>query len=716
MPNNITRQNLNLLYGCFVGLGLMLLLPILTAAQQVPACNSATQQTNRVNGLCLLCSITQPAAAVDTSIATYSTLSVPVGLLGVYSEQTLKFPFTGASTDSVQLLLSFPASLLELSAISKVEVATYNGSTYNNDRQSVYTPGAVLLLLTAPNKVLVTFSPGKAYDRVEVRLTTSLLSALGSVNIHYAARKLAPPTLAGDSVSICENGTATFTATAPAGAVIHWYSTADTVNSLSTGATFTTPSLFNTTAYYVAAAPGAGCATGSRARVVVNVHEAPEAPFVTAGAFSVCSGGSTTLHASAIGGQSYKWYSQESGGSVIATGSSLTTPALTQTTNYFAAAVDSIGCTSVDRHGISVQVKPIPAAPAVSKEVNCKDEYSHLYITYPSYKTDYRWYHTATDTLPEEEEVDFFPLITSPHSFFVTATYNGCTSAMKEVSVTPLAPPAAPVLTSFLVPSCLGDTVNMVARSPEDVLFVWLYLNPAGDDLDFTVDSVLKVAPGEPTPYFAIAYAANGCFSDSVTPAIVLPDPRPTAPAAIDDTVTISAGQNAFLAVSAVDGITHRWFAADTGGNSLAEGNTFVTPPLYNDTVFYAAAFSNTACGSTARVPVFVKVLEASPQAKGGRPTPDPAVGTAMALNVQSAAYPNPFKDQLHIRYPVMQRTHVVIELLTLTGQRVALLKDENMNAGAYEVIYNSHKLPAGFYQCRITMDTETQVWRLVKQ
>jgi len=715
-PRNTSRRTgfINYLCSYLSGIGLLLLLPMLTAAQRVPACNGATQQTNRINGLCLLCNIGQPAAAIDTSQATYSTLSVPVGLLGVYAEQTLIFPFTGASTDSIQLLLSFPANLLELSAISKVEIATYNGATYNNDRQSVYTPAAVILLLTAPNQVLVTFSPGHAYDRIAVRLSTSLISALGSVNIHYAARKLPPPTLTSSSVTICENAMATLTATAPTGMTLHWYDSPDAANSIATGSTYTTPSLFNTRTYYVAAAPGSGCASGSRASVSVNIHNAPPKPFITATDFSVCSGSTTTLQAGTPDGQFYKWYSQEAGGSVLFTGSSYTPPPLSHNTDFFAATIDSFGCTSLNRHGVTVQVKPIPEQPAVSKKINCKDEYSDLHITFPAAHTDYRWYYNANDTLPQVEDVDFSPLISSARSFFVTATYNGCTSIPKEVEVTPLPPPAAPVLVSSVISACAGDSITLIARSPEDVLFVWLHL--VDDDFDFTLDSVLKVAPIETSAYFSIAYAANGCFSDSVTPAIVIAHPRPSTPVAVADTVTINAGQSASLEVLSVDSVITRWFVSATGDSSIAAGDTFITPPLYQDTVFYAAAFSNTVCASYNRIPVWVRVLPEAPLGKGSRSGTDAAPAPMASGSDAAIAFPNPFADQFSIRYPVIDNSRVVIELFNQNGQRIALLKDENTKSGIYEVLYNNNKLPAGIYQCRITTNNSTKVLRLVKQ
>jgi len=153
--------------------------------------------------------------------------------------------------------------------------------------------------------------------------------------------------------TICGNGNVTLQATSSTGTV-NWFSEAVGGVLISTGTSFTTPTLSTTTTYYVNASPS-GCLTGTRTPVVATINEIPvvSATLPT----PICSGNTAMLLASTSVG-TISWYASLTSTSVLATGTSFTTPTLNTTTTYYAEANNN-DCLS-NRISITVIVNPLP--------------------------------------------------------------------------------------------------------------------------------------------------------------------------------------------------------------------------------------------------------------------------------------------------------------------------------------------------------------------
>lgn len=65
-------------------------------------------------------------------------------------------------------------------------------------------------------------------------------------------------------------------------------------------------------------------------------------------------------------------------------------------------------------------------------------------------------------------------------------------------------------------------------------------------------------------------------------------------------------------------------------------------------------------------------------------------------------AYPNPFRNETAIAFELPHAEHVVIEVLDLTGRRVAVLVDEHMPGGRHDVRWDASDLASGTYLYRI--------------
>jgi hypothetical protein len=64
--------------------------------------------------------------------------------------------------------------------------------------------------------------------------------------------------------------------------------------------------------------------------------------------------------------------------------------------------------------------------------------------------------------------------------------------------------------------------------------------------------------------------------------------------------------------------------------------------------------------------------------------------------------YPNPFNPATTINFSLAEPTFVKLAIYNLLGEEVQVLKNENMNAGSYNVSFNAASLPSGMYLYKI--------------
>jgi len=154
--------------------------------------------------------------------------------------------------------------------------------------------------------------------------------------------------------SHCEAGSVILGAIASAG-TINWYSASTGGTSLETGTSFTTPDLSATTVYYVDAT-ATGCTTGSRSPVTATINAIPAITGTTP--VGRCGSGTVSLSATTSAGTT-NWYDSSTGGSLLGSGATFTTPGLSGSTTYYVGATDG-ACSSAAR--IPVIATIIPAA------------------------------------------------------------------------------------------------------------------------------------------------------------------------------------------------------------------------------------------------------------------------------------------------------------------------------------------------------------------
>lgn len=181
--------------------------------------------------------------------------------------------------------------------------------------------------------------------------------------------------------------------------------------------------------------------------------------------------------------------------------------------------------------------------------------------------------------------------VTATGTYSVKVTMCGITTIC---TVAVVASAAVASITPSATNLCPGDSINLAANSgmasynwmPGNTMNQSIYIYSAGIYTLTTTD-------------------VNGCTKSS-TIAITQNTSVavPTAPA----TVSICSGNSATLTASGTGTVS--WYSQPLTGGFLANGNTYITPPLTKDTVYYASNLVG-SCNSI-RVPVQVKIIPSS--------------------------------------------------------------------------------------------------------
>lgn len=146
----------------------------------------------------------------------------------------------------------------------------------------------------------------------------------------------------------------------------------------------------------------------------------------------ICGSGTAVLEAKAAAG-TINWYTDETGASLIATGASFTTPALTTSQTYFVAA-EFNGCVT-KRVAVEARVNTVPEITSVSNpDPVCGSGIFFLEATVT--KGEANWYDSPTGgALLGTGSLFITPSISTNTTYYAEANNNNC----RSVSRTPIA-------------------------------------------------------------------------------------------------------------------------------------------------------------------------------------------------------------------------------------------------------------------------------------
>ncbi len=246
-----------------------------------------------------------------------------------------------------------------------------------------------------------------------------------------------PPTITNN----CGNTVLT-KASAPSGFTYYWQSTA---SGTATSGSAAAQSITRTggSVYYLRARNNSTECWGPARTVNYSIDAVPNTPTNATGD-SRCGSGSVTVSATpGSGGNTIRWYTASSGGSVLDTGLSLTRT-INQTTTYYAETYNgTTQCASSSRLAVQASVGA-PAAPQEVSGSGCSGESGPISArsTSPDV-TEHRWYNNASggspisgiaqDTAPGSGSYisTLTKTFTQTETYFVAAVCNGQESSTR---------------------------------------------------------------------------------------------------------------------------------------------------------------------------------------------------------------------------------------------------------------------------------------------
>ncbi|MGK4567115.1 T9SS type A sorting domain-containing protein [Flavobacterium sp. 3HN19-14] len=480
----------------------------------------------------------------------------------------------------------------------------------------------------------------------------------------------ATPTITGTTPgSRCDAGIVTLGATASSG-ILSWYNVATGGTVLATGTTFVTASLSATTTYYVEASNGS--CTSARIAVTATVNATP-AITATAPA-SRCDSGTLTLSATASSG-TINWYGVPTGGTVLGSGSSFTTPVLSTTTMFYVESVNG-SCTSV-RTPVIATVNLTPTIVGTTPNSRCGAGTVVLGATATSGTLS--WFNVATGGTALATGTTFTtPSISATTTYYVESSNGTCTSVRQPVIAT--VNTLATVLTTTPGSRCGNGSVTLSATSASGLSW---YASATGGTALATGATFNTPSINATTTYYV--EASNGdCTSVTRTPVIATVNhvASPTG----STSQQFCSGETVGMLVIAETDIT--WYDAATGGNEVAENTLLVA-----GTTYYASLTSGD-CGSDTRLAVTV--------------TLGTCLGTEDIVRNEIKLYPNPVRDILTIEYTANISR---VEVVNMLGQ---VVYNKLINAGATKV--DMSNLAEGTYIVRVTADDLFKTYKVIKR
>jgi len=618
-------------------------------------CEPAISQTTDTNNI--LASVNNPTFAIDNDIETSSSLFIPLGINSFVS-QRVGFSGVSQAGDKVRIRLTSEAVLLSLALAPSIVITTYNGVVSNNDGMAINNPLLNLQLLNGGSDAIIEFTPTSPFDGIEVRLNSGLLGALSSINLNYAQRIVAPPTVVATSVTACQGSSATLAVANPvAGTTYNWYRETDLVASTST---YLTPlNLVAGTYNYFVSGTRNNCES-ARTAITVTIAPLPAAPVPDpANPVNTCLNTPVALRVTPVAGISYNWYSAPAGGTLLAANTNtFSTPAnlTVGTTDFYVEAVNVNSCTNNSgRTKISITIKPAATAndiavtgadAAFCSGANAILTATSMTVTNPVFT----WYSDAALTNPVFTGATFaINPLTADADYYVTVKGdNVCDNApgtAKKVSlrINPTALPGDITISGIPASVCAGSAVTLTATSAtvNNPVFTW-YSDAALSTAIFTgpvFSPVITVS----TNYYVTVSGSNKCQNAPADAKVITLNVNPIATdadisiAGVPATTCSGSGVSISASSATVINPVFTWYSDAALANPLFTGPVFNTPALTGNTTYYVTVRGSNKCENAAGTAKIV-VLNVNPAVVFNSSTlTNAAAGSAYAAQIDPA-------------------------------------------------------------------------------
>ncbi len=409
------------------------------------------------------------------------------------------------------------------------------------------------------------------------------------------------------NVARCNAGTVTLTATGCTG-TYNWYNVATGGTSLSTAASYTTPSISATTTYYVDCTIATNCTSLRAKPQAIVLNGTSLLPTSTGGGgTNTCNPAVITLSAAGCFGGIYNWYAASTGGASLGTGATFTTPSIAATTTYYVDC--TVGtCTPSSRVATVATVSPNPAALAAcipTSPNGLSIYFGIMNVTFNGITTinkssgtsnadgvsytDNSCLYRTTVNAGGTYAFSMGGYFTNVHRIKVFIDYNN-NGLFTDAGET--------VFTGSTTGSTGGNVFTGNITIPTTaVTSVPLRMRVLAD---ITTTSTQCLISGSAT------YGGGQIEDYAITVNCAVP-PTPTTTAAN------RCGTGSLNLTASGCTSTYSWYAASSGGASLGTGASFATPSISTTTTYYVACEAGTCVSTRASAIATINTVPVAP-------------------------------------------------------------------------------------------------------
>lgn len=463
-----------------------------------------------------------------------------------------------------------------------ISVTSPLGNNYEYSIGAGYQPGILFSSLTA----------GSTYQVTVRDILTGCVSAPAGT-VMNSIPVLPPPAIAQPQITYCQNASATvLTAT---GTNLQWYSSVTGGLGSATAPTPVTsvPGVFK---FYVSQKDG--ICESSRDSITVTVSPTPALPGTGGNTTTYCE--NETAAVLTATGSNLQWYETATGTTPLAGAPTPNTSVTGNTTFYVSQTIN--GCESA-RASITITINAAPPPPAVA---NAVVQYCLNSNAVPLTATgiNLQWYDVSGNLIGTSAPTPS-TATTGSTFYYVSQTVNGCESSRSLITVTIVAVPTPPVVTSP-VEYCQNQTASMLTAN--------------GTNLQWYTTLTSTIAlPAAPTPVttivgsvkYYVSQLINTCESkrDSIT----VITKAASAPPLVNSPLEFC--QNTVAPPLTATGTGLSWYAGATGGPGSP---TAPVPSTTNTgTTFFYVTQNTNGCESNPRTAITVTINPTSTAVAG---------------------------------------------------------------------------------------------------
>ena len=297
-------------------------------------------------------SSTDGTTFANINVATAINYSPPALTVTTYYQRIVSSGTCAISTSNITRIVitpppPVPTSIVQQTCSGSTATITLadaqTGITYNWYDSDAKTN----LLFTGTSYVTPALTNTTAYY-IEAFNGTCPATSLATAQVLIIPLPGAPSVTSGTEMACAGSQVTLSIANAQSGFTYNWYTSATGGTAAGSGIDFVTPALSASTVYYAEAVNGTGCVSATRTLVNITISQPPD---ITATGADACPNTGAVLTAQSLDANTtINWYASAIGGSILYTGSTFTTPALSASTSYYAEAVDkTTQCVSTQR-------------------------------------------------------------------------------------------------------------------------------------------------------------------------------------------------------------------------------------------------------------------------------------------------------------------------------------------------------------------------------